>query len=68
MSITKHTVDEKPADYLRHDLTLMQLVDWAEQALMEGDSLRPIWTLSNGSWRGWERRPSAIGLTWADCK
>lgn len=37
MSITTHTVAEKLAAYLRHEMTLGQLVDWAENALMEGE-------------------------------
>lgn len=37
MAINKQTVAEKLAAYLRHDMTLAQLVDWAEQALMEGE-------------------------------
>lgn len=37
MTMTKHTVAEKIAAYLRHDLSLADLVSWAEDALMEGD-------------------------------
>ena len=36
MLITKQTVAEKIAAYLRHEITLSQLVDWAEQAMMDG--------------------------------
>jgi hypothetical protein len=33
--ITNHTVAEKLSEYLGHRLTSVQLVDWAEQAMME---------------------------------
>src|SRR5260370_1305325 len=37
MIITKQTVAEKIAAYLHHAITLEQLVDWAENAMMEGE-------------------------------
>ena len=37
MKITREMVAEKLRDYLHHKLTLEQLVDWAESAMMEGD-------------------------------
>ena len=37
MLITKKTVADKLAEYFRHQFTLLQLVDWAEQAVMEGE-------------------------------
>ena len=37
MVITKRIVADKIAAYLQHRLTLDQLVDWAENALMEAD-------------------------------
>lgn len=37
MLITKQNVAEKIAAYLHHDITLAQLVDWAENALMDGE-------------------------------
>ncbi len=36
-SETNQTVADKIAAYLRHDITLAHLVDWAENALMEGE-------------------------------
>jgi hypothetical protein len=36
MTITKRTVADKIAAYLHHEMTLAQLVDWAERALMDG--------------------------------
>lgn len=35
MTITRQSVADKLAAYLRHELSLAQLVDWAENALME---------------------------------
>ena len=37
MLVTRETVAEKLAAYLQHRITLAQLVDWAENALMEDD-------------------------------
>jgi len=37
MTITRKTVADKLAAYLHHRLSLAQLVDWAEQAMMDGD-------------------------------
>jgi hypothetical protein len=34
MSITKKNVAEKIGDYLHHKFTLAELVDWAENAMM----------------------------------
>ena len=35
MVITKRIVADKIAAYLRHDVSLAQLVDWAETAVMD---------------------------------
>lgn len=35
--ITRHVVAQKIAAWLHHDVTLTELVDWAEQALQEDD-------------------------------
>ena len=37
MVITKQTAADKIAAYLHHDITVEQLVDWAENALMDGE-------------------------------
>lgn len=37
MTITKQTVANQIGAYLRHELTLPQLVDWAERALLDGE-------------------------------
>ena len=35
--ITKRIVAQKLESYLRHEITLAQLVDWAEDALLQAD-------------------------------
>jgi len=37
MTITKPTVAGKIAAYLHHEITLAQWVDWAEQAMLDGE-------------------------------
>ncbi len=37
MTITKQTVADKIAAYLHHEITLGQLVEWSECALMDGE-------------------------------
>lgn len=37
MTITKQTVADKIAAYLHHEISLAELVDWAERAMMEGE-------------------------------
>jgi hypothetical protein len=37
MIITKQTVANRIAAYLRHDISLGELVSWAEEAMMEGE-------------------------------
>lgn len=69
MIITRQTAADKLAAYLRHDMTVAQLVDWAETALMDGefaeadrDALRAVvGRLGVGDVR-------AFGLTWEDCE
>ena len=67
--ITKQTVAEGIAAYLRHELSLAQLVDWAEQAVMAGefpereaaDLVKVVARLGVADVR-------AFGLTWEDCE
>lgn len=69
MTITKQTAASKIAAYLHHEITQAQLVDWAEQAMMEGefgesdmDALRGvIGRLGLADVR-------AFGLAWEDCE
>ena len=37
MTITKQTVADQIAAYLHHEMTLAQLVDWAENAMTDGE-------------------------------
>jgi len=45
MTITKQIVASKIAAYLRHEISLAELVDWAEDAMMEGNllSTKRLW-------------------------
>jgi hypothetical protein len=38
MTITKQTVADKIAAYLRHEMSVADLVTWAKEAVMEVDS------------------------------
>ena len=69
MIITKQTVAEKIAAYLHHHITLAQLVDWAENALMEGEfTEEDAATISTVVSRLGVADVRAFGLTWADCE
>ena len=69
MLITKKIVADKIAAYLHHDITLAQLVDWAERALMEdefeADGLPAIRSAIS---RLGVADVRAFGLTWEDCE
>ena len=69
MVITKQAVAEKIAKYLRHELSLAQLVDWAERTMLDGEldeheaeSLRAVIA------RLGVADVRAFGLTWEDCE
>lgn len=69
MMITKQTVADQIAAYLRHGITQAQLVDWSERALMEGDfDENDAATLSAVVSRLGVADVCAFGLTWADCE
>ena len=69
MIITKQTVADQIAAYLRHGITLAQLVDWAENALMEGEfDEKDASTISAVVSRLGVVDVRAFGLTWADCE
>ncbi|RMD86088.1 MAG: hypothetical protein D6813_15415 [Calditrichaeota bacterium] len=68
MIITKNDVVEKIVNYLNHKITLKDLVNWAEDAIMEADLeethfevIRDV--LSQIGLADVE----AFGLTWEDC-
>jgi len=69
MMITPKTVADRIAAYLRHDLTLAQLVDWAENAMMDADFEEPnAKVLSAVISRLGVADVRAFGLTWEDCE
>ncbi len=69
MLMTKQTVAEKLASYLHHELSLAQLVDWAENALMEGEFAEAdAATLAAVVSRLGVADVRAFGLTWEDCE
>ncbi|TKS60554.1 MAG: hypothetical protein EWM72_01288 [Nitrospira sp.] len=67
--ISRETVAEKLAAYLRHELTLANLVAWAESALMEGE-FDPIHltTIRDTVARLGVADVRAFGLAWEDCE
>ncbi|MBU4273212.1 MAG: hypothetical protein KKA28_15240 [Planctomycetes bacterium] len=69
MIITKQTVAEKIAAYLHHEITPAQLVDWAENAIMDGElAERDAETLSPVIARLGVADVRAFGLAWEDCE
>ena len=69
MIITKQTVADQIGGYLRHGITLAQLVDWAENALMKGEfDEKDAATISAVVARLGVADVRAFGLTWADCE
>lgn len=69
MIINKQTVADKIAAYLHQDITQAQLVDWAENALMEGEfPEEDAATISAVVSRLGVADVRAFGLTWADCE
>ena len=69
MEITKHTVADKLSAYLHHDITPAQLVDWAENAMMDGEfEEQSAAILSAVISRIGVADVRAFGLTWEDCE
>jgi hypothetical protein len=69
MTITKHTVADKIAAYLHHEITTAQLVDWAENAILDGELAEDdAKTLSAVIARLGVADVRAFGLTWEDCE
>ena len=69
MTITRQTVADKIAAYLHHEMALAQLVDWAEQALLEGDfDESDTQALSAVIARLGVADVRAFGLAWEDCE
>jgi hypothetical protein len=69
MTITKQTVAGQMAAYLHHEITLGQLVDWSERALMDGELAEgEAKTLSAVIARLGVADVRAFGLAWEDCE
>ena len=69
MTITKQTVADKIAAYLRHEISLEDMVDWAEEAIMDGEFAEDqASTLSAVISRIGVADVRAFGLTWEDCE
>jgi hypothetical protein len=69
MTITKQIVADKLAACLHHELTLAQLVDWAERALMDGElTEHDAKTISSVIARLGVSVVRAFGLAWDDCE
>ncbi len=67
--ITGQIVAEKLTDYLHHRLTLEELVEWAEQAVMEEEfDENKIETMRDIVSRLGLADVRAFGLTWEDCE
>lgn len=69
MIITKETTAAKIAAYLHHEITLADLVAWAEDAVMEGEfSPDEMNTLRAVTARLGVADVRAFGLAWEDCE
>lgn len=69
MRIANQDVVRRLTDYLNHRVSLPELVDWAEQAMMEGDFVGEDWgTVRDIVARIGLADVRAFGLTWEDCE
>jgi cobyrinic acid a,c-diamide synthase len=69
MMITKQSVADQIAAYLHREITLAQLVDWAERVLMDGEFAEPdAATISVVVARLGVADVRAFGLAWEDCE
>ena len=68
MTITKQTVADKIAAYLHHEISLAQLVDWSERALMDGELSDAMPGAFPVIARLGVADVRAFGLAWDDCE
>ena len=69
MVVTKQIVADKIAAYLHHRISLAQLVDWAENALMQDEfAEEDAAIISSVVSRLGVADVRAFGLAWADCE
>lgn len=67
--ITRESVADKLAAYLQHELSLDDLVAWAESAVMEGEfDPAHVTTIRDAVARIGVADVRAFGLTWEDCE
>jgi hypothetical protein len=63
------TLADRIAAYLRHEITLAQLVSWAEDVLMDGElNEQDVTVLRSVVARLGVADVRAFGLTWEDCE
>ena len=69
MLVTKQTAAQKLTAYLHHELSLAQLVDWAESAMLDGEfAEQDVEALRFVVSRLGVADVRAFGLTWEDCE
>jgi hypothetical protein len=69
MLVTKQTTAQKLTAYLHHELSLAQLVDWAESAILDGEfAEQDVEALRFVVSRLGLADVRAFGLTWEDCE
>ena len=69
MKITRKSVATKLLGYLRHEISLADLVDWAENAIMKGEfSEAGMPDTRDAVARIGVADVRAFGLTWEDCE
>lgn len=69
MKISKKTVANKLVAYLRHEQPLGDLVNWAENAIQEGDfDQKHVKTIAAVVGRLGLADVREFGLTWEDCE
>ncbi len=69
MNITRKLVADKLTAYLHHQLTIADLVDWAENAIQDGDFADDgLEDIRDVVARLGVADVRAFGLTWEDCE
>ena len=69
MRIEGRDVVNKLKDYFNHRVSLPELVDWAEEAIMDGDFVGKDWKrVRDIVARIGVADVRAFGLTWEDCE
>ncbi len=69
MRIEGKDVVDKLRDYFNHRVSLPELVDWAEEAMMDADFVGKDWkTVRDIVARIGVADVRAFGLTWEDCE